>query len=119
MLVRRAWFGQVFVHSTSFPDGPVHCCTIRPRRPGLPGVRLDRDTLWRDRSFVGVELAGGRLAVRIDERLLVDPPDTLDSADVVGVLRAQIAGMLGFYLSLGLLSVSVAPQSLHVAFVSS
>lgn len=44
----------------------------------------------RDRVLAIVELGKGRLAVRIDEALLVDAPDALEVAHVVGVLRSEV-----------------------------
>ncbi len=39
-----------------------------------------------DQRLAVVELGEGRLRVGVDEGLLVDPPDTLERADVEGVL---------------------------------
>ncbi len=57
--------------------------------------------------FGRVQFAGGHLAVGVDERLLVDAPDALDSADVVGVLRSQVAWVLGLDLPVSLIAAAI------------
>jgi hypothetical protein len=56
----------------------------------------------RDRRFRRVQLGTGHLGVGVDEGLLVDPADAFQRADVVGVLRAKIAGMMGLDFAAGL-----------------
>ena len=50
--------------------------------------------------FAVVELGKGDLGVGVDKGLLIDPADALDRADIVGVLRSQIARMSGFDLAM-------------------
>lgn len=50
-----------------------------------------------------VERAGCDFAVGANERLLVNAPDPSDRADVVRILRFQIARMLSLYLAVGLI----------------
>src|SRR5881227_251537 len=46
-----------------------------------------------------VQLHERQLAVGVDERLLVDPSDAFEVADVIGILRSQIARMLRLNLT--------------------
>jgi len=56
-----------------------------------------------DRGLAIVELGKGDLAVGVDERLLVDPADALQRADIECVLGAAIAGAFGVELAVGFL----------------
>jgi len=49
----------------------------------------------RDRGLGGVELGGRHLGIGVDLGLLIDPAHALQRANVVCVLRAQIAGVGG------------------------
>lgn len=49
-----------------------------------------------------IKVVGRDFAVSINEGLLINAPDSLDRADVVGVLGSQIAWMLGLDLAVGL-----------------
>ena len=60
----------------------------------------------RDRVLAVVELGKGELAVGVDEGLLVDAPDALQVADVVGVLRPEVARVLGLDHAVRLLVLS-------------
>src|SRR5262249_12883054 len=57
----------------------------------------------RERRLRVVELHHGDLRVRVDEGLLVDAADTLESADVKRVLRAAIARAFALELAVCLL----------------
>src|SRR5215813_5361061 len=46
-----------------------------------------------------VEFGESDARVGVDEGLLVDAPDSFEGADIVGVLRAEIARMLGLDLT--------------------
>ena len=52
-----------------------------------------------------VESRRGDLGVGVDEGLLVDTSDAFEGADMEGILRAQVARMLGFDLPVGLFLV--------------
>ena len=62
-----------------------------------------------DWGLAVIELGKDNFGVGIDDGLLIDPPDTLQSADIEGVLRAAVAGTFAlelamrFLVSLGLL----------------
>jgi hypothetical protein len=56
-----------------------------------------------DRRLTVVELGEAELGVGIEEGLLVDPPDALESSDVEGVLSAAVAGAFGIELTVGFL----------------
>jgi hypothetical protein len=56
-----------------------------------------------DRGLTVIQLGEGDLGIGIDEGLLIDPPDTLQGADIEGVLRPAIAGALAFELAVGFL----------------
>ena len=56
----------------------------------------------RDRRLGGMPLAGCDLRVSVDKRLLVDTVNTLDRADIVRVLRSQVAWVLDLYLAVNL-----------------
>jgi len=52
-----------------------------------------------DGMFAGVQVGKSDLSIGFDEGLLVDASNTFDGAHIVGVLRSQVTGMLGFYLA--------------------
>jgi len=58
-----------------------------------------------DGCFCGIELCKGNFAVSINKCLLIDTPDTLEIANIKGVLLSQITRMSRFYLSTGLIIV--------------
>jgi hypothetical protein len=60
-------------------------------------VRKILDTT--DRRLGAVELGKGHLGVGVNEGLLVDPPNTLQCADIEGVLGAEIPRMGGLDLA--------------------
>jgi hypothetical protein len=57
----------------------------------------------RDRRLAIIELGEGNLGVGVDEGLLVDPPHTLQIADVERILGTAVARMLALELAVGLL----------------
>ena len=57
----------------------------------------------RDRRLAIVELGTGDLGVGIDEGLLIDAPNSLQIADIEGILGAAIARMLALKLAMSLL----------------
>ncbi len=70
----------------------------------------------RDRRFGGVELGVGDLGIGVDIGLLIDPSDTLQGADVEGILRAQIAWVGGLNLAGGFIIQLFLLQSLNLGF---
>ena len=56
-----------------------------------------------ERRLAGIELGEADLGVGVDHRLLVDAAHALERADVEGVLRQAIAGMLALELAMGFL----------------
>src|ERR1051325_6776939 len=63
-----------------------------------------------------VELTDGDSGVGVDEGLLVDAPDTLEGADVEGVLRAEVAGVLRLDLAVRRLLLLGPLQRLKLVF---
>ena len=57
----------------------------------------------RDRRLAIIKLGASDLGMGIDERLLVDPADALQIADIERVLGAAIARMLALELAMSLL----------------
>ena len=55
------------------------------------------------RRLARVELGKADLRIGVDHRLLVDPPHALQGADIEGVLRQAVAGVLAVELAMGLL----------------
>ena len=53
-----------------------------------------------------VELGQHHLAVTVDEGLLIDLSHVLEVAHVVGVLAAEVAGVLGLYFAVSLFLLS-------------
>ncbi len=53
-----------------------------------------------------VQLRKRHLSIGVDEGLLINPANAFDSADVIGILGAQVAGMRGFDLAMGFFSYS-------------
>ena len=76
------------------------------------------DVDGRHRQLREVELAEGQRAVGVDDRLHVDPADTLDRPDEVRVLADQIAGRGAFDVPLGVADSRPleAAQQLHLRF---
>jgi hypothetical protein len=68
------------------------------------------------RLFAVIELHKHDFTVGIDEGLLVETPNALDCADIIGVLRTQIAGMLGLNLALGFFFLLAFRQRHHLRF---
>ncbi len=74
-----------------------------------------RPFLLKEGDYPVIEKVGGRngvlaviklyeryLAIGVDKGLRIDPADPFDGTDIVGVLCAQIARMVRFYLPVGL-----------------
>ena len=54
-----------------------------------------------ERGLAIVELGEGNLRVGVDEGLLIDAPDALECPDIVRILGAEIAWVLGLDLAVG------------------
>jgi hypothetical protein len=71
----------------------------------FPQKKGDHPVVWHvcgvDGVLGGVELGKAHRRVGVDEGLLVDAPHTLDGAHIIGVLRAQVAHVLGLDLAHG------------------
>lgn len=68
------------------------------------------------RVLAVIQLGEGDFGVGVNEGLLVDASHPLERADLVGVLRPQLAGMLGLDLALCLLLLLTALQSDDLRF---
>ena len=68
------------------------------------------------RRFGGVELGMCHLAIGVHIGLLIDPPDTLESANIERVLRAQIARVRGLNLATGFIVQLLLLKGLNLSF---
>ena len=69
----------------------------------VPRQHLLIEHVWRSDGVLAlIQLDYRGFAVAVDEGLLVDPAQGFDVPYVIGVLPAQLAGMLGFNLTVGL-----------------
>ena len=66
--------------------------------------------------FTVVELDHDGLAIAVNEGLLVNATNPFDIANIVGVLASQIAWVLGFDFSVGLLFLSGFLQGTQLVF---